>query len=203
MSRHDHGVRDGTAHCPRFCPSCREGQADGRVLCPCCGDTLIDQGYCPICEDYWRLSVGAECPKHEVELEPHVAAPTAPVRAGEPVSLVTIGTFTTSNEAEALRIRLEAEGISTFLQGERMGSNSMYNVATGGVALQVPQALAADARILLSQTWKPVTDDDLDDAWHELAPEPGVRRRLIMKALILVFLFGPVFLALLAYLMRE
>ena len=68
----------------------------------------------------------------------------------------------------------------------------MYPVATGGVRLQVPQSLAADARVLLSQTWAPVTaDDDLDDAWEELAPDPGAARRSVMKAAILVVLFGP------------
>ena len=43
-------------------------------------------------------------------------------------------------------IRLEAEGIPTFVDGERMGSRSMYHVATGGVRLMVPDSLAPEPR---------------------------------------------------------
>ena len=50
------------------------------------------------------------------------------------------------------------------LDGERMGSAAMYAVATGGVKLQVPDSLAADARVLLSQSWAPPVDADEDDA---------------------------------------
>ena len=86
---------------------------------------------------------------------------------------VTVGTFADDHEAEAVRIRLEAEGIPTFVEGARMGGRSMYHVATGGLKLQVPRQLAADARVLLSQTWSlPPSDDGLDDAWEELGPEP-------------------------------
>ena len=69
---------------------------------------------------------------------------------------VTVGTFGDDLQAEAPRIRLEAEGIPTFVQGARMGSPSMYPVATGGVRLQVPDTLLADARVVLSQDWSPV-----------------------------------------------
>jgi hypothetical protein len=74
--------------------------------------------------------------------------------------------------AEAPRIRLEAEGIPTFVEGERMGARSMYHVATGGVKLKVPDNLASDARIILSQTWSATAaeldieetpDGDIDD----------------------------------------
>src|SRR5690349_104837 len=106
---------------PRFCPSCRTGRPEGGRLCPACGDELIDQGYCPICEEHWMLRVGAICPKHDVDLEEHGAAPLAGVESGGPVNLVTVGTYSSPIAAEALRIRLEAEGIPTFLQGERMG----------------------------------------------------------------------------------
>jgi hypothetical protein len=80
----------------------------------------------------------------------------------------------------------------------------MYHVATGGVKLQVPQPLEADARVLLAQSWSPaVADDDLDDAWEELAPEPGEGRRRVMKAVILVILFGPLALALVSWLVSR
>ncbi|MCA1685306.1 MAG: hypothetical protein LC745_04860, partial [Planctomycetia bacterium] len=104
---------------------------------------------------------------------------------------VTVETFADALKAEAPRIRLEAEGIPTFVEGARMGSHSMYPVATGGVRLQVPRPLAADARVVLSQTWGHVAADDLDDAWDELAAEPGSVRRRVMTAVILVILLGP------------
>jgi hypothetical protein len=78
-----------------------------------------------------------------------------------------------------------------------MGRNTIYHVATGGVKLQVPVDQLADARILLAQSWTPPADpdDDLDDAWEDLAPAPWERRRAVMKWVILLILFGPVVLA--------
>ena len=116
----------------------------------------------------------APCPKHEIELE----AWSPELASGQPgegtIEWVTVGTFADAMQAQGPRIRLEAEGIPTVLQGERMGSRSMYAVATGGLKLQVPRPLEADARVLLSQSWtSPVSEDDLDDAWEELAPEPA------------------------------
>ena len=93
------------------------------------------------------------CPKHDLPLD----ALGPPVLRfdvqGQPVRWVTVCHFNDSLAAQAPRIRLEAEGIPTFVDGERMGAPSMYHVATGGVRLRVPDSLAADARIILSQTW--------------------------------------------------
>src|ERR1700749_3643608 len=52
---------------PRFCPDCvRAAREDHESnLCADCGYTLIPQGYCPICESYWRLALGDPCPKDE------------------------------------------------------------------------------------------------------------------------------------------
>ncbi len=49
-----------------------------------------------------------------------------------------------------------------------MGSRSMYHVATGGVRLKVPDTMAHEARIILSQTWSVTAaqlgiDDDYDN----------------------------------------
>jgi hypothetical protein len=108
-----------------------------------------------------------------------------------------VATFADDIQAEAPRLRLEAEGIPTFLEGARMGSRSMYQVATGGVKLQVPEPLSADARVLLSQSWT-LPADELDDAWEDLIPEPGATRRRVMKGLILLFLASPLVLLLIA-----
>jgi hypothetical protein len=98
------------------------------------------------------------------------------------------------------RVRLEAEGIPTFVEGSRMGSKSMYDVATGGLKLQVPQSLAGDARAILSQTWGPLpgADDDLDDAWEELAPESGRGFLQVMLGVVLVIFILPLVMMLIA-----
>jgi hypothetical protein len=108
---------------------------------------------------------------------------------------VTVARFGDALRAEAPRIRLEAEGIPTFVEGERMGSPSMYHVATGGVQLRVPASLVADARILLAQSWAtPDEDDDLDDAWDELEPDPGAALRDVGRALVLLVVITPLLL---------
>jgi hypothetical protein len=95
-----------------------------------------------------------------------------------PVRWVTISHLTDSLAVEPARIRLEAEGIPTRVDGERMGSRSMYQVATGGVRLQVPDSLAADARIILSQTWSSlaaeldIEEEDKEDKDDEQGPLP-------------------------------
>jgi hypothetical protein len=179
----------------RYCPRCQgEAGAEG-TLCRFCGETLRDQSYCPICEGFWKLDPGTDCPKHEVELidEPPPTEIFASFK--ERGSLVTIATYTHPSQARAPRIRLEAEGIPTLLDGEHVAGNSFSQVATGCVRLQVPASLASAARVLISQTWSPPADSDdgLDDAFEELAPEPGSRRRAVMKLVIWVILLGPVF----------
>jgi hypothetical protein len=141
------------------------------------------------------MPVGATCPKHDVELQPEGPGGTTTGAQGQPISWVTVSKFPHTLAAAAARIRLEAEGIPTFLEGERMGSPSMYRVATGGVKLQVPAEMAHDARVVLAQTWSWAgagLEEDLDDAWEELIPEPGSMRRSVMKAIIVFLLAGPV-----------
>jgi hypothetical protein len=146
---------------PSFCPSCNKKAPDDheRLLCPECGETLIPQGFCPVCEHYWRLAVDALCPKHDIPLEVN---PVPPIAAGYAISWVTVKVFPDSLSAAIPRSRLEAEGIRTFLEGERMGSPAMYRVATGGVKLQVPADQEADARIVLSQSWSLPSDEKAD-----------------------------------------
>jgi hypothetical protein len=149
---------------PRFCPGC--GLADGGKiegsLCPECGDTLVPQGYCPVCEAVWRLRPGSPCPKHDVLLERDVPVPFENGARGGLVSWATVAVFPSSLAAAIPRSRLESEGIPTFLDGERMGSAGMYNFAVRGVRLQVPADRMADARIILSQNWS-LPDDEKGD----------------------------------------
>jgi hypothetical protein len=189
---------------PQFCPRCQKpGPASGR-LCAECGESLVDQGFCHVCERYWRLTPGEPCPKHEIPLEADHPLPHPALEAGAPVDWVTVARFDHPSRAMAPRLRLESEGIPTFLDGERMGTETAYNVATGGVKLQVPRGLLADARILLDQVWSlPEEDEDLDDAYEDLAPEPGARRRAWMRGMIVLILFFPLVYALAAWLLQR
>jgi hypothetical protein len=185
-----------------FCPRCGTSGAADSTLCDACGETLVPQGYCAVCEEYWNLPPETPCPKHEVALViPPRKAPRDPApRPGEP--WVTVAHFVDALRTEAPRIRLEAEGIPTFVEGERMGSPAMYHVATGGVKLQVPASLVTDARILLAQLWSTPDDDvddlDLADAWDDLEPHPGAAWHDVGRALVLVVVFTPLLIFLLA-----
>jgi hypothetical protein len=193
------------ATAPRFCSECRTVESDrswDRPFCAHCGGSLVDQSYCAICEDYWRLPAGDPCPKHEIPLEPNAPEPLLDPASGPTLHWETVHRFPHTLAAAGARIRLEAEGIPTFIEGERMGSRSMYQVATDGVKLQVPAHLAADARVILKQTWmsRPPEDpdDDLDDAWDDLAPSATARVRSInevihlFEAFVLLLILGPI-----------
>jgi hypothetical protein len=185
---------------PLFCPRCRRDEAATATrVCAQCGDRLVQRGYCPVCEDFLRLPVGALCPKHDLQLEADGPERVAAGRFGKVDDWVTVGRFTDSLAAEAPRIRLEAEGIPTFVDGERMGSRSMYHVATGGVSLKVPGSLAADARIILSQTWSSTAaelnieedDDELDEHWPQPDIPETTARNWLQREILLFLLFAP------------
>ncbi len=187
---------------PRFCPRCVRARPDGSILCAECGEALVDRGFCGVCDRFWNLRIGDACPKHEVSLDDGPPPSLAERLEGDFTDWASVAAYPHPMAAEGARIRLEAEGIPTFVEGARMGEHGLYQLATGGVRLQVPRDLAAEARILLAQSWAPIDDDpdDLDDAFEDLAPEPGARRRAIMRGLILVFLLLPLFSAFLAWL---
>jgi hypothetical protein len=193
---------------PRFCPDCGRsgGWSSQGPLCDHCGATLATQGYCPVCESRLRRRIGALCPKHDVELLPDEGEPPRIPFRDSAVSWVTVKRFPDTLAASGARIRLDAEGIPTFLEGERMGAPAMYRVATGGVKLQVPAELAADARVILSQDWSWPSDEldsDEDRAIDEdgLPPaEADYRRRLLIEVTLVLSLAIPLIAALLAYL---
>ena len=191
---------------PYYCPLCGKMENRGD-LCSDCGETVVACGYCPTCEAFWKEPTAAICPKHDLELE-DTPPPLEPLGTSGQIAeqWVTVATYSHPNEANGPRIRLEAEGVTTFLDGERVAGSTLYQVATGGVRLQVPESLAATARILLNQTWTAPASDELDedeDPWVGLAPVPGTRRRAIMKWAILGFLIGPGLLSLFDALARS
>lgn len=188
---------------PLYCPRCARPAPDADRLCRDCGEALRPRGYCPVCEGWALAGPGALCPKHDLEL---VDGPAEDARDASATRLVTITSFGLPAEAHGPRLRLEAEGIPVFLQGQRMGDYTIYGVATGGIKLQVPEEFAADARILLAQTWSPPKGDepDPDDPWEGLGPdEPAEGRRSVMKLAILVFLFGPLAASLIGLLLAS
>ncbi len=151
------------------------------------------------------MAVGAICPKHDVKLDFDEPGPESHDRRDQAISWVTLSKFPDSLAVAAARIRLEAEGIPTFLEGERMGSSSMYQVATGGVKLQVPAELVGDARIILDQSWSlgsvnDEVDDDLGEVeydWDETATQPDMTRFHIAEAIFVIVLIGPLIIWLL------
>lgn len=196
-----------TDEVPRFCPRCLARGKAGQILCDECGETMALSGYCTVCDNYLSLAPGALCPKHDLTLDD--APPPARFETMDTAftDWVRVAAYPHPMAAEAPRIRLEAEGIPAFLEGERMGDHALYAIATGGVKLLVPKQLEAEARILLSQSWSlpiPADDeidgdwddheisDDLDDTWKPLPPDPGARRRMVMKIVIVVILAYPV-----------
>ncbi len=175
-------------HAPRFCPDC--GHSAGTAssdLCERCGSTLVPQGYCPVCEAHVRSPIGSLCPKHDVKLLADDEILRPPAVAGDSVRWTTVRRFPDTLAVAAAVIRLEAEGIPTFVEGERMGAPAMYRVATGGVKLQVPAELAAEARVILDQGWDwPDDEFDLEDDppdHHEHADPASVRPRWSLLAI--------------------
>jgi hypothetical protein len=194
MAEWDQGPGDNAAVRPRFCPQCLRPGALLAQLCSDCGEILANQGYCSVCEQYWPRKVGVLCPKHDLPLDDGAELVVA---GASRIQWVTIASYQQNSAAQAARIRLEAEAIPTFLEGERMANQGAFQVATGGVRLQVPRDLADEARIVLSQTWAPSEQESLDDAWEEFEPEPGLKRRTVMKAVIVFILLLPIIQAVL------
>src|SRR5262249_32189542 len=162
------------------------------------------QGYCPICESRVRRRVGEPCPKHDVPLVADDVGERPRLPDGSPISWVTVKRFPDSLAVAAARIRLEAEDIPTFVEGERMGAPTMYRVATGGVKLQVPSEYVAEARVILSQDWSWPDDEfglkeddpqDLDEPPHEVDPP----RTFLIELIVVLALAIPLIAAAIAY----
>ena len=137
------------------------------------------------------------CPKHDLPLEAARPPGFDFVDLGAGVRWVTVCRFADTLAAQAPRIRLEAEGIPTFVDNERMGSRSMYHIATGGVRLRVPDSLAAEARIILSQTWSALaaefdleTDDDEEHLEQATQTEPIHEPMSLRQSLLFLLAVG-------------
>ena len=153
-----------------------------------------------------RRPVGELCPKHDVTLLQDDPFLRQRQWEGSAISWVTLKRFPDSLAATGARIRLDAEGIPTFIEGERMGAPAMYRVATGGVKLQVPAEFVADARVVLSQDWSWPDDElELEDGpttsdEEFRAPEAESPRAFLIELIVVACLAIPLIAALLAYL---
>ena len=66
--------------------------------------------------------------------------------------IVTIATFQSLPEAEACKLRLEAEGLTVFLtDAETIRTDWLLSNAVGSVKVQVPSAEVASATAILEQ----------------------------------------------------
>jgi hypothetical protein len=168
-----------------FCPRCVKQRPTDQSSCPECGEWLAPRGYCEVCESRWNLQVGALCPKHDIEL-----APDPPLNAFADLDeaqgrWVQVETYASAVQAEAARLRLEAEGIPAQLHGMRMATAYSWQIAMGGIRLVVPANLAQDARILISQAWSVPDEDEEADLGeiHDSAaiPEGDARDRSVRE----------------------
>lgn len=79
--------------------------------------------------------------------------------------MVTIASYSTPYEANIVKSQLESAGIPVFIADEyTIGMNWMYSNALGGVKVQVPESLAAEAQELLASEVETPTIQDLDTA---------------------------------------
>lgn len=74
--------------------------------------------------------------------------------------LITLATFSDQPRAELARGRLETEGIATRLKDHHIvGINWLYSYAVQGVKLQVREADAARALVVLSEEYADLLDE--------------------------------------------
>jgi len=107
-----------------------------------------------------RAKVGTPCPKHEIPLEDWADDPESTIQPGDWVTVLRVHH---PSAALAPRLRLEAEGIPSFLEGERMGPETA--LAAGGLRLLVPDSHAEQALEILRE----VADCRTDRLNSELA----------------------------------
>lgn len=184
-----------TRRIPYFCPGCGKAvrAAAASSLCEHCGDRLVERGFCPVCEDFWTLAPETPCPKHDIKLTSLEAE--AEIAEDDPASSFTdwveVARFSDSLACQPPRIRLEAEGIPTMIDGERMGGTSMYHIAIGGVGLRVPEEFAGEARVILSQTWSATAAALGVDEWDEDDEDLDSRERGAGHDKLFVLSLGP------------
>ena len=84
--------------------------------------------------------------------------------------MITVATFDNQADAHIAKGRLEAEGLSPVLGDNHLVQTDwLYSAALGGIKLQVPEAEAERARVLLTQD-RSHELEGLDD-WVEAPPD--------------------------------
>jgi hypothetical protein len=69
------------------------------------------------------------------------------------MNLITVATFSNAIDAHIIMGKLESEGIQCFLKDEHtVTANPMYEIAYGGIKLQVPEKDVEAAKEILKET---------------------------------------------------
>jgi hypothetical protein len=97
-----------------------------------------------------REQVAAELRRRLIEPpEPPTAARAAP--AGNAGPLTTVGRMLDPVQAQLVQALLQSEGIPCFIADQQtVQTNPLWTMLVGGVRLQVPQALAGQAREVIA-----------------------------------------------------
>lgn len=84
--------------------------------------------------------------------------------------LITVAQYRDLTEAGLAKSKLEAAGITCFLDNEyTIGANWLYSNALGGVKLNVPEENAEEAKAIIEETTEPVEQEEAEGLLPESA----------------------------------
>lgn len=120
--------------------------------------------FCPRClcefQDWVEVCIDCGIPLVKTMPEPESAPESEPEVVHLPESLVTVARFNYPLEAHLNRAKLEYEGIDSIVVDEHMVNvNWLYNIAVGGVKLQVRESDAERALAILGEIPEHVPED--------------------------------------------
>jgi Zn finger protein HypA/HybF involved in hydrogenase expression len=108
--------------------------------------------------------------------------------------MITVATFSKPEEAHLLRMRLEAGGVTAFVQDEYMVQMDwLYSNAIGGVRIQIAEEDVEAAKEILND--EPIQDSDPNMAKcpkcgsTDSAPDELARRLAFLSLMLLKFPF--------------
>src|SRR5947209_1427456 len=135
--------------------------------CPKCGENLKDDY--EVCWSCGTTKAGVQDP-HFLDPEASSAPENEPLEevtdeiGTEPEQMVTIANCNLPAEAHAMRLHLEAAGITVFLADElTVTMDWLLSNAIGGVKVQVPEHYAEQATTLLAGFSRASEESGVDD----------------------------------------
>lgn len=120
--------------------------------------------FCPRCrcefQDWVEVCIDCGIPLVKTLPKPYTVTEPEPKVIHPPESLVTVATFNYPLEAHLHRAKLESEGIDSIVVDEHMiHANWLYNIAVGGVKLQVRESDAEKALRILGEIPERIPED--------------------------------------------